>query len=187
MESTLMSKFPTIAAVTLGLRDVIKAAMPPKVEVTTLPAAVAQEFSVRPRVRARVNVMFLRASPNPGFRNHSPALAREATGMREVRGGELGLHYLITVYGTPDPEEEQSTERLFERVYDAILRSPVFRCAGDSSDPGGAVEPCTARVLTEWLTVEDMCRVFSALGAEYRPTLACAVTPMGKDWEGSEK
>ena len=175
-----MSKFSTIAAVTLGLRDMIKAAMPPMVEVTTLPAAMAQTFVVQPGVRARVNVMFLRASVNTGFRNLSPGRDRDAVGVREALGGELGLHYLITVYGTADPEEEQSTERLFEGVHGVIMGSPVVGFRGSApvlAEADSASNLDGARVLVESLSIEDIYRVFSALRAEYRPTLACVAMP----------
>ena len=131
-----------------------------------------------------VNVMFLRASVNTGFRNLSPGRERDTVGVMEARGGELGLHYLITVYGTADPEEEQSTERLFEGVHGAIVGNPFLGFRGSApvlAEADGASKTDGAMVVVESLSIEDIYRVFSALRAEYRPTLACVAMPSPRD------
>src|ERR1700709_421913 len=63
----------SIAAVTLAFRNLIQAAMPARVEVSTQPPAQAEEFSKLTGFIARVNVVCYHVSPSPSVRNISLA------------------------------------------------------------------------------------------------------------------
>ena len=63
----------SIAAVTLAFRNLIQAAMPARVDVSTQPPAQAEEFSKLTGFVARVNVVCYHVSPSPSVRNISLA------------------------------------------------------------------------------------------------------------------
>src|SRR6187399_2212410 len=111
-----------IAAVTLALRDILKAVVAPDVEVTALAPAEAEHFSSKSG-SARLNVALYRLAisphrPNAGFvRLGAPA--------PEVPSlPPLDLRYLVTAYGAEGPAEKNSPERLLEASLHAIGSRP---------------------------------------------------------------
>jgi hypothetical protein len=165
-----------IAAVTLGIQQLIIAAMPPKVEVSTLPPVKAQIRALGRGLLARVNVAFYQASADPTLRNSPPNKGTFGTTARQLP--RPVLHYLITVYGTALPAQEQSTERLLEAAYGAIHSNPVLTFAALAQtlpDATGMQPNLTAAITEEALSPSDLELLFSAMRAEYRPTLAYRV------------
>ena len=173
-----MSTPSTIAAVTIALRNLVRAAVPAKVEVSTLPPAQAEKFRTRTSRLARVNVVFIQISTDATVRDPLPP-HRDPLAVGEPPARSMVLRYLITVYGTASPEEEQSTERLIEAAYAAIHRKPVLTSADlVSALPGaaGIGATVTSRIIEEVLPFVDLASLFSAMNAEYRPSLVYAVT-----------
>ena len=166
-----------IAAVTLGFRDLIKTAMPPKVEVSTLPPAKGQKFVRRAGLLARVNVALYRISTHAVGRNTPPS-RRGSSAADEPQRPALDLRYLVTAYGTASPAQEHSTERLIEAAYGAIHRQPILTSADLASalpSAAGTRPNISARITEEELPLADLALLFSAMRAEYRPTSAYVV------------
>jgi hypothetical protein len=67
-----MSTPSCIAAATLGFRDLIQTAMPPGVEVSTQPAAQAEQFVERTGLLAGVNLVLYQVSASPSRGNAFP-------------------------------------------------------------------------------------------------------------------
>ena len=167
----------TLSAVTVVLRNLIKAAMPPKVEVSTLPLVLAEKFAKRGTIVARVNLMCHQLSPSPNSRNIS--LTRIDPAIAGPNASPLNVLYLVTVYGTPIPEQAQSTERLLEAVYRALDQKPVLSATDlEAALPNGGGTPrtVTARIVAQVLSFAEVESLFSSLQAGYRPTLAYQVT-----------
>lgn len=169
----------SLAAVTLALRNLLQSAMPPKVEVTTLPLLQAEKFVKLGTQQARVNLVCHQVSPNANVRNIS--LTRiDSPAIHGPKVPPLNALYLITVYGTSVPEQEQSTERLLEVVFQAMDQKPMLTAAElELALP--AVIPstpitATARIAAQTLTFAETEGIFSILKSTYHPTLAYQVT-----------
>lgn len=167
-----MSKSSKIAAVTLSIRKLVESAMPPGAEVTTLPPALAQNLVQHPRLSARVNVFFWRATENRALRNDI-TFRPEAVPVEKTKPLRMDLHYLITFYGLADPEDELFTERLFEGVHRVISSNPIIfpTLVPDLPSVEGSGLTFTAQLSWDALSTDEICKIFIALGAEYRPTL----------------
>ena len=170
----------SLAAVTLALRNLLQSAMPPKVEVTTLPLLQAEKFVKLGTQQARVNLVCHQVSPNANVRNIS--LTRiDSPAIHGPKVPPLNALYLITVYGTSVPEQEQSTERLLEVVFQAMDQKPMLTAAElELALPAGiaAATPitATARIAAQTLTFAETEGIFSILKSTYHPTLAYQVT-----------
>lgn len=166
-----------IAAVTLGLRHIIQTKLPPKVEVSTLPPAQAGKFVKRSGRLARVNVTLYRVSANAAGRQ-LPAPRRDGTPAEPPGLPALDLHYLITVYGSASPAQEHSAERLLESVCRAIHQQPLLTPADLAAALPGAEAgwKLSALIVEAAWSPAEMQFLFSAMRADYRPTLPCLVT-----------
>ncbi len=173
-----MSTPSSIAAATLGFRDLIQTALPPGVEVSTQPPAQAEQFFERTGLLARVNLVLYQVSASPGRSNAVPA-RHSSPAEEEKPSGGLDLLYLVTIYGSASPEEEHSTERLLEATYHAIYQKPILSSADlGSALPGtaGPLPSVMARIVPQSLSCAEVERLFSSMHAVYRPTLAYLVT-----------
>ena len=169
----------SLAAVTLALRHLIQTAMPPKVEVTTLPLTQAEKFERLGAVIARVNLVCHQVSPSPSLRNIS--LTRiDSPAIHGPKASPLTVLYLVTVYGAHSPEVSHSTERLLEAAFRAIDHRPVLTSvdleAALPSVGGGMASTTTARIVPQILSLAETESLFASLHATYRPTLAYQVT-----------
>ncbi len=164
----------SLSAVTLALRNLIQAAMPAKVEVTTLPLWQAEKFVKLGAVLARVNLVCHQVSHSPSLRNIS--LTRiDSPAINGPKASPLNALYLVTVYGTSLPEQEQSTESLVEAAYRAIDQKPVLTAIDLESFlaiPVGAPPPITAKIVPQGLSLAETESLFASLKATYYPSLA---------------
>jgi hypothetical protein len=168
----------SLAAVTIALRNLLQAAMPPKVEVTTLPLLQAEKFVKLGAQIARVNLLCHQVSPLANVRNIS--LTRiDSPAIHGPKVPPLNALYLVTVYGTNVPEQAQSTERLLEAAFQAMDQKPMLSATElDAALPGagGEISAATARVAAQTLTFVETEGIFSILKSTYHPTLAYQVT-----------
>jgi hypothetical protein len=168
----------TLGSVTLSLCKLLKAAMPAKVEVTSLPLTEAGTFVKRSGLLARVNLVCQQVSPSPGTRNIS--LARfDSSALNGPKPSPLTALYLLTIYGTSLPEQEQSTEGLVEAVCRAIEQKPLLTATDLTAALSGATgipATATARVVPQALSAGELASIFLAAETPYRPTLAYQVT-----------
>ena len=174
-----MSTPSNIAAVTLGFRNLLQAALPSQVEVTTLPPAQAGKFVQQAGLLARVNLVCYQVSTNPYHLNTPAARTHPSADRTQLPLALLSLHYLVTVYGTASPEQEQSTERLLEAAYSAIYQKPILGSAElESALPGvaGVRRSMTARITEHSLLLTEVESLFSSMHAVYQPTLAYLVS-----------
>lgn len=153
--------------------------MPGKVEVTTLPLLQAEKFVKLGAQIARVNLLCHQVSPLANVRNIS--LTRvESPAIHGPKVPPLNALYLVTIYGTNVPEQDQSTERLLEAVFQAMDQKPTLSAAELSAAlPGAAAEEvsgATARIAAQTLTFAETEGIFSILKSTYHPTLAYQVT-----------
>jgi Pvc16 N-terminal domain len=168
----------SLSSVTLALRNLIQAAIPTKVEVTTLPLALAEKFVKLGAWLARVNIVCHQVSPSPNLRNIS--LTRiDSPAIHGPKTSPLNALYLITIYGTPSPEQEQSTEHLLESIYRAFDQKPLLTSADlEAALPGvpGGSAHASARIVLQALSFAETESLFTSMNATHRPTLAYQVT-----------
>jgi hypothetical protein len=168
----------SLAAVTIALRNLLQAAMPPKVEVTTLPLLQAEKFVKLGAQIARVNLLCHQVSPLANVRNIS--LTRiDSPAIHGPKVPPLNALYLVTVYGTNVPEQVQSTERLLEAVFQAMDQKPMLSAAELGAALPAAPEEisaATARIAAQTLTFAETEGIFTILKSTYHPTLAYQVT-----------
>lgn len=168
----------SLPSITLALRNLVQSAMPPRVEVTTLPLVQAEKFVKLGALLGRVNLVCHQVSPGTNVRNIS--LTRiDSPAIHGPKASPLSALYLVTVYGTSLPEQEQSTECLLEAVYRAIDHKPVLTSADlEAALPGtpGIGARATARIVLQALSFAETESLFSSMKATYRPTLAYQVT-----------
>jgi Pvc16 N-terminal domain len=164
-----------IAAVTLALRNLLKAALPPYVEVTTLAPAQAEHFAPDAGTVARLNVALYRIGvsphrPNAGFvRSGSPGDARPLL-------PPLDLRYIITAYAAPGPADPSSEERLLETSLRAISGNPLLTSAQlTAALPAEAGTQGTRRATIDFEDLPELDRLFTSLRAGWRPALAVLV------------
>ncbi len=143
-------------------------------------------------VEPRLNLFLYRVTPNPGWRNADLA-SFNANGSRLTSPPlALDLHYLLTAYGTADFQAEillgYGTHLLHERP---VLDRASIRLALDPSPLGPSILPPEFQALSaadladqveavtvtpEPMDTEEMARLWSAIQAHYRPTVAYVVS-----------
>jgi len=125
-----------------------------------------------------VNLYCYQVSATPSLRNISLARPDPAT-PTEPKFTPLTLSYLVTVYGTALPDEEQSAERLLEATYRVIEQhaflSPTM-LENALPGPAGSHRTLAARVVTHDLALTELQAMFLSMQAVYRPSLAYRVT-----------
>ncbi|WP_243073642.1 DUF4255 domain-containing protein [Microbacterium sp. SS28] len=139
-----------------------------------------------------LNLFLYRVSPNPGWRNVGLPEFDPAGGRTSNPPLALDLHYLLTAYGTADFEAEillgyamsilhahpvldraSITTALQAGVVSGSILPPAYAAlaAADLADQAAAIT-----VTTEPIDSEEMSRLWSAIQANYRPSVGYLVT-----------
>jgi len=188
-----MSTAYAVAAVTAVLRDrlrsrLIDAGVPAVTGVTDVSAIAPDHVEVGANEPSRLNLFLHDVTLNQGWRNFGQP-ERDSTGMR-LTSPPLGLdlHYLLTAYGAEPYHAEillghasqelhenpvltrtQIQDALAPAVPDPTLPTPVATSALGEQIEGLRITPST-------LPPDEMSRMWTALQAHYRPTLAFQVS-----------
>lgn len=194
-----MSSPLAIATVTAVIKDLLNDGL-----VNSDLAAVVGSFAVSAlppdriptgdREPSQINLFLYQVTANPGWRNVGmPSLAGDGSTSVTAPPLALDLHYLVTAYGAADLDAEvllgyamhllhehpvltremiRKTFSVSSPVTDKLLpESIVDRSPADVAEQ---VELC--RITPKYLTTEELSRLWSAMQARYRPTMAYAVS-----------
>ena len=194
-----MSNALAIAGVTAVLRDLLDSgviehqvtdALGAGVTVSALPPdTIALDG---PGARPRLNLFLHQATPNVALRN-TLLPSRDAAGRRTTNPPlALDLHYLLTAYGVQELQAEVLLGYALLMLHETpMLTREAIRTALQPSPVSGALLPSVFQALraadladqVELLKItpqtlggEEMSRLWSALGAHYRPTAAFQVS-----------
>ncbi len=166
-----------IAAVTLALRSLLKAALPAEVEASILSPAHAEQFTPSSKTPARLNLALYRLATSAHRRN--AGFVKAGTGpLLSPALAPLDLRYLVTAYGPAAPADKHSAERLLEATIRALTDNSVLSAAQLAAALPGESETQDGRratILLEDLTLADLQNLFTNLRAEWRPALTLLV------------
>lgn len=169
-----MSDALAVAAVTETLRTVLRERVDRTVPGAVVTARHPSEV-VTPTENgtpASLNVFLYRTSVDTTWRNTDPVGTHPGESHRPAL--PLVLHYLFTGHA-PAGEDSSVAERLIGTVLSALhdrpeLRAADLRRAADFSDLHLQQEP--VRLTPAPLTTEELCRLWTALGHDYRLSVA---------------
>jgi hypothetical protein len=187
-----MSNGYAIAAVTAVLRSTFNrclAAADPAGTVgnVTVSALPPDRITLGAAEPAQLNLFLYQVTPNQAYRNvQLPSVAADGT---PVSGPPLGLdlHYLLTVYGSEQYFGEIILGHALQAVHDApVLTRGAIRDALSPSVPDPTLPPALAgarladqveqiKITTNVTSPEELSKLWSALQAHYRPTVALEV------------
>jgi hypothetical protein len=192
-----------IASVTAVLRDLLANGLIRYSSVTRLGDV---NVSVLPPDRITVgseepnqlNVFMYALEPHAALRRATPKTDGENSGQRLT----LDLHYLVTAYGAQDYHSEillgcavhllGSTPVLTRDIIRDALRTSSQKGQKASLSPARTAlassdiidEEATIRVTQQFLTFEEMSKLWSVLQARYRPSVTYEVSAVGVSLEG---
>jgi hypothetical protein len=195
-----------IAATTAVLRDVLANGLIQyssvtrlgDVNVTVLPPDRVTVGADEPN---QVNLFMYRVSPHSKLRP-MPAAGSHEVPVRERRSLPLDLHYLITAYGAQDFHSEillgcvvhllNTTPVLTGDIVRDALGSPVGKSSKGPMSPAREALTVAAathvdaglRVSQEFLSFEEISKLWSVLQARYRPSVTYEVTAVKMPLEG---
>jgi uncharacterized protein DUF4255 len=194
-----------IASITAVLRDVLANGLIRYSSVTRLGDV---NVSVQPPDRVtvgadepnQVNLFMYRVSPHSKLRAALPPSSE--SGQQERRSLPLDLHYLITAYGAQDFHSEillgcavhllNATPVLTSEIVRESLTRPAANGHKGSLTParealavsGGMEEGGRLKVTQEFLSFEEMSKLWSVLQARYRPSVTYEVSAVKMALEG---
>lgn len=194
-----MSSALAIAAVTAVLKDVLNNGLINNdwagdlgaVTVSALPPDRIEPSNGQHQ--NQINLFFYSATPNAGWRN-AALPSRDAAGTRTALPPlALDLHYLLTAYGAEDFHAEILLGYAMQLLHEmpvltrpAIRRSlnPAVEIAGDDLPPNSrflatsnlADQVEQIKVMPEYLSTEDVTKLWSAFQTHYRPTVGYQVS-----------
>jgi hypothetical protein len=192
-----------IASVTAVLRDLLANGLIRYSSVTRLGDV---NVSVLPPDRITVgseepnqlNVFMYALEPHAALRRATSNADGEKSGQRLT----LDLHYLVTAYGAQDYHSEillgcavhllGSTPILTRDIIRDALRTSSTKAQKASLSPARTAlassdiidEEATIRVTQQFLTFEEMSKLWSVLQARYRPSVTYEVSAVGVSLEG---
>lgn len=128
-----------------------------------------------------LNLFCYGVSPNPGWRN-AGLPSRNGVGERLTNPPlAVDLHYLVTAYGTDDFHAEVLLGHAMHRLHEVpvleretirtILQDPTI-LSGHLADSGLADQVELVKVTPEAMSVEEISKLWTALGGDYRPSAA---------------
>lgn len=162
-----------IAAISLALKKSIGQAVPPSVEVTTLPLTTAEQFVANDTVLARVNLALIRITVSASFRNLPPRPALVSAGTLPP---PLEVRYLVTVYGNAGPAAEHSVERLLEAVLQHVHEFPLLSAADlEAALPGATRATDNAVIEFDSQSDAELRDIFIHCDAKWQPALVYCV------------
>lgn len=193
-----MSSALAIASVTAVLKNLLEnsltergvaAGIGGEIIVSALPP---DRISIGGDERAQINLFLYQVTPNTGL--HRSGRAATSTGHSGTPSIALDLHYLVTAYGAADFQIEILLGYALQVLRQtAVLERDVIQqsLASLSSVEGGRVVSPPVAALAEsslaeqvvqinitqqFLTTEDMSKIWSSLQAHYRPSITYKVS-----------
>jgi len=184
-----MNSALVIASVTTALKNLLNnglvqelsGANAGEVKVSTLPP---DRITSGTEERTQLNLYMYRVTPNSSWRRGSTM----ATHMEHEVGSFLGLdlHYLLTAYGEHDIEAEVLLGYAIQLLYETpILTREALRTAFALTAPkyaSGAIsttafdnQPEQVKISPEFLSMEEMSKLWSSLQARSRPSITYEV------------
>jgi hypothetical protein len=176
-----------IAALTVVLKDLLDNSLVERGAASalgdvTVSALAPDRVQTGAEERAQLNLFLYRITPNTRWRG---VPAERANPGRPALA--LDLHYLLTAYGQQDFQAELLLGQAIQTLQDTPVitrdairaslaaierdgsRGPQLRSALAQWDPGPAIE--RVELCAEFLSSEEMSRLWSALQARYRPSI----------------
>lgn len=194
-----MSSALAIAGVTQVLRDLLNDGVVDHDVAAAVGAAVSIRALPPDRLQAVVtestpslNLFMHRVAPNPGWANHDLP-QRDGRGQR-VRAPllALDLHYLLTAFGYDDLHAEILLGFAMRTLHEnpVLGRAQITRALSPAPPVTGGFPPALealdrsgladqieqVKITADYLTTEEMTRIWSAMLTQYRPTTAYRVT-----------
>lgn len=175
-----MSRALVIASVTAALKDLLQSG----VAAHRLPEAIGAALAVSalppdrvplegPDARPRLNLFLHRVAYDTSLRN-LPLRPRAAAAHATHPPLAVHLHYLVTAYGTAELQTEVLLGYAMVVLNEmSVLTSEAIHKAGQPFGFTDRVEPL--QLVLHSPDGEEMSRLWAALQARYRPTLACEV------------
>lgn len=176
-----MSRAFVIASVTAALKSLLEGGA----DGHGLPGSIGSAFVVSALppdrvpldgsdVRPRLNLFLYRVAYDTSLRN-LPLRPRDGATAHASRPGlAVHLHYLVTAYGTMELQAELLLGYAMVVLNEnAVLSSELIRRAGQPFGLMDHLEPL--QLVPHSPDGEEMSRLWSALQARYRPSLACEV------------
>ena len=176
-----VSRAPVIASVTAALKSLLENGA----AAHGLPEAIGGALTVSvlppdrvpldgPDARPRINLFLHRLAYDTSLRSLPLRPRGAATAHAAHPPLAVHLHYLVTAYGTLEMQAELLLGYAMVVLNEnAVLSSELMRRAGQPFGFTDHLDPL--QLVLHSPDVEEMSRLWSALQARYRPTLACEV------------
>ena len=190
-----MSSPLAIAAVTAVLKDLLNDGLLNhdlssigSFSVTALPP---DRISTGQNEPNQLNLFLYRVTPNPGWRNVGLP-SRDGNGVRLTNAPlALDLHYLLTAYGADDLNSEVLLGYSMQMLHETpvLSRAQLRTVLGAPSPVNGQINPLPSifgnltaidladqieliKITPEFLTTEELSKIWTAMQARYRPSMA---------------
>lgn len=163
----------SFAAVELAIVKLLRAGVPPGVQVTTLSPAQAGAWKVKPGQPGRVNVALFRMEMNSSARN-VPRRSGSPTSSPPPAAFELS--YLVSASAGLDAIAEGGVPHLLECVVRALLRQPVQMLA--MADAAGVTTETPITLVVQELSLEQWTGLWTALQTKLQPAVVCLARPV---------
>ncbi len=142
-----------------------------------------------PEAKTQLNLFLYQVTPNAGWRNVALP-SRNSNGERVTNPPlALDLHYLLTAYGLKDLHSEILLGYAMQLLHETpvLMREAIRKALDPSPINGGSGLPPTLealatselaeqieqiKIVPETMNMEEVSRLWSAMGAHYRPTAA---------------
>ena len=184
-----MSNALAIAAVTAALKDLIGNGLLGldlssigSVTVSALPPDRIATGQTEPN---QLNLFLYQVTPNIGWRNQALP-ARDGSGVRIGNPPlALDLHYMLTAYGAQDLSAEALLGFAMQFLHETpmLARAQLRTVLGPPSPPFGNLSALSLADQIEWLKitpqflgVEELSKLWTAMQARYRPSMAYQVS-----------
>jgi hypothetical protein len=193
-----MSSPLAIATVTAVLKDllndgIVNSDLSASVGTVAVSALPPDRIATGGDEPSRLNLFLYQVTSNPGWRNEELP-SRDSAGTRATTPPlALDLHYLLTSYGADDLDAEILLGYAMQLLHTVpVLTRPIIRKTFSVSSPvtdklipasvpdrnaadlADQVELC--KIAPKYLTTEDLSRLWSAMQARYRPSMAYDVS-----------
>jgi hypothetical protein len=179
-----MSSPLAIAAVTATIKDLINDGLM-NVDLSTIgsfsvTASPPDRITTGQTEPNQLNLFLYQVTPNLGWRN-AGLPARDGTGVRlSANPLALDLHYLLTAYGSQDLNAEVLLGYAMQLLHETpmLSRAHLHTVLGPPSPFGTLSAEDLAdqieliKISPVFLTTEDLSKMWTAMQARYRPTMA---------------
>lgn len=163
----------SFAAVELAIVKLLRAEVPPGVQVTTRSPAQAGEWKVKPGQPGRINVALIRVELNSSPRNLPNPPASSAP---MPPPAAFDLSYLISAQAGAEATVEGGVPHLLECAGRALLRQPVLGLL--MTDAAGMTMETPVALLVQELSWEQWIGLWRALQTKMQPAVICLARPV---------